>query len=189
MSRNFLFALVALVCLILAGLSVSAPAQPNQEIEPQKALETMYTLGSGDKLQINVYGQEDLSGEYTVTGSGYISFPLIGELKVKDLTLRDLEKRLVQKLSDGYLVDPKVSLQVLNYRPFYILGEVNEPGKYEYVSGITLNNAVAMAGGYTHRAKRNSATITRANSTVIEGADHSTLILPGDTIEIPEKFF
>ncbi|RQD67750.1 MAG: polysaccharide export protein [Desulfonatronovibrio sp. MSAO_Bac4] len=160
------------------------------EPEPQEVLETIYTLGSGDRVKVTVFGEEDLSGEFQVDGSGYISLPLIGELRVRGLNLRDTEKLLVDTLADGYLVDPRISLEVLNYRPFYILGEVNDPGQYEYVSGITLHNAIAMAGGYTHRARRNRAEITRASTgEVIENAEHSTVVLPGDVINIRERFF
>jgi len=159
-------------------------------MEPQEILETVYTLDSGDRLKITVYGEDDLSGEFQVDGSGYISLSLIGEVRAKGLSLREMERTLVEKFKDGYLVDPRVSVEVLNYRPFYILGEVNNPGKYEYVSGINLFNAVAMAGGYTHRARRGQAEITRTNpEKVIDDADHSTVILPGDVIYIRERFF
>ena len=178
------FGLVLLQCL------AAGPARAEEEIAAQELLETTYTLGPGDRLKITVFGEEDLSGEFPVEGSGDMSFPLIGELKVKGLSLRALEKKLVEKLGDGYLKSPKVSLEVLNYRPFYILGEVEEPGEYEYVSGMRLFNAVAMAGGYTHRARQNSAEITRTNpDMVIEDADHATVILPGDIINIRERFF
>lgn len=171
-------------------LCFGAPAGAGDQIGAQTMLDTMYTLGSGDRIKVTVFGEEDLSGEFSVDGSGNISFPLIGELKVQGLNLRDLERLLVEELAKGYLIDPKVMLEVLNYRPFYILGEVKSPGKYEYISGITLHNAVAMAGGYTHRARRNRAEITRTNpDKVIEDADHSTLILPGDIINIRERFF
>jgi protein involved in polysaccharide export with SLBB domain len=181
------YALVLLV-FCLTGLAHTAAAQ--KEPEPQEVLKTTYTLGSGDRLKITVFREEDLSGEFRVDGSGYISFPLIGEVKARGLTMRQLEESLVKKLLDGYLIDPRISLEVLNYRPFYILGEVKNPGKYEYVSGINLQNAVAMAGGYTHRAKRNKAEIRRYNpEKVIENADHCTVILPGDTITIRERFF
>lgn len=166
------------------------PAAAQEDRQPQEVLETLYTLGSGDRLKIIVFGEEDLSGEFQVDGSGHISFPLIGEVTARGHTLRELERNLVEKLSDGYLVDPKISLEVLNYRPFYILGEVKKPGMYEYVSGINLHNAVAMAGGYTHRARRNKAEITRSNpEEVIKDAEHSTVILPGDIINIRERFF
>lgn len=173
---------------LLSFLCAVAPA--GSEEKPQDLLETMYTLGSGDRIKITVFGEDDLSGEFSVDGSGNISFPLIGEISVRGLSLRDLEQLLVLELAKGYLIDPKVMLEVLNYRPFYILGEVKSPGKYEYISGITLHNAVAMAGGYTHRARRNRAEITRTNpEKVIQDADHSTLILPGDIINIRERFF
>lgn len=155
-----------------------------------QTFETLYTLGSGDRLKVTVYGEADLSGEFQVDGNGGVSFPLIGQVLVKGLSMQQLEQRLVEKLKDGYLTNPRVSLEVLNYRPFYILGEVSKPGKYEYVSGITLYNAIAMAGGYTYRARQNKAQITRGNpEKVIEGSDHATIILPGDIINIQERFF
>jgi len=183
----FHFKLFLLLFLLVAGWTIPADAE---EPEPQEVLERQYKLDSGDRLKITVYGQEDLSGEFRVDGSGNISFPLIGEVSAKGVSLRELESRLIERLKDGYLVDPRVSLEVLNYRPFYILGEVNDPGKYEYVSGINLFNAVAMAGGYTHRARRGQAEITRQNpEEVIEDADHSTVVMPGDVIYIRERFF
>ncbi len=180
---NIVFAFLFLS--VLPTLCLANDAQ-----EPQEILETQYTLGSGDRIKVNVFGEEDLSGEFQVDGSGHISLPLIGEFRVLGHSVRELEQSIEDRLREGYLIDPRVSLEVLNYRPFYILGEVNNPGKYEYVSGINLFNAVAMAGGYTHRARRNRAEITRSNpEKVIENADHSTVILPGDIIYIRERFF
>jgi polysaccharide export outer membrane protein len=165
-------------------------AMAEADSKSQEILENTYTLGTGDRIKITVFGEEDLSGEFQIDGSGNISFPLIGEVHAQGLSLRKLEELLIKQLRNGYLVDPKVSLEVLNYRPFYILGEVKNPGKYEYISGITLQNAVAVAGGYTYRAKRNRAEITRTNpDRVIKDADHSTVILPGDIITIHERFF
>ena len=172
---------IVVVLVMMAG-TVSGVAE--------ETVETLYTLGSGDRLKITVFGESMLSGEFPVDGSGNISFPLIGEVRARGLSLRELEQRLDEKLRDGYLVNPRISLEVMNYRPFYILGEVRSPGKYEFISGINLYNAVAMAGGYTHRARRDRAEITRANpEKVIENADHSTIILPGDIIYIRERFF
>jgi polysaccharide export outer membrane protein len=188
LAKTFLFKIVLVFSFFILGLPF--PGAAENDTKPQQVLETMYTLGSGDRLKITVFGENDLSGEFQVDGSGNISFPLIGEVQVKGLSLRQLEQRLVESFKDGYLIDPKVSLEVLNYRPFYILGEVNNPGKYEYISGINLYNAVAMAGGYTHRARQNSAEITRSSSEIkIEDADHSTVILPGDIINIRQRFF
>jgi polysaccharide biosynthesis/export protein VpsN len=178
------------IILTVFFLWLSCPVLAQDDPVPQEILETMYTLCSGDRIKITVFGENDLSGVFQVDGSGYISFPLIGEVTARGLNIRELEQNLVSKLQDGYLVDPLISLEVLNYRPFYILGEVKSPGQYEYVSGITLYNAVAMAGGYTYRARRNKAQITRDGSgELIENADHSTVILPGDIINIRERFF
>jgi protein involved in polysaccharide export with SLBB domain len=182
--------LIFFLCFASLCFSVSdATVFAEEPQEPQEALETMYILGSGDRLRITVFGEERLSGEFQVDGSGYISFPLIGEVKARGLSLRQLNKSLDEKLRNGYLVNPRISLEVLNYRPFYILGEVNSPGNYEYINGINLYNAIAMAGGYTSRARQNRAKITRINQKEIEDANHSTVILPGDVIYIQERFF
>jgi len=179
---------VFLTLIVLISSAVHLPAEEGKPA--QEVLETRYTLGSGDRLKITVFGEAQLSGEFQVDGGGKISFPLIGEVGARGLTIRDLTARLTARLRDGYLIDPKITLEVLNYRPFYILGEVNKPGKYEYLSGITLYNAIALAGGYTHRARQNRAEITRANpERVLSDADHGTIILPGDIINIGERFF
>ena len=152
---------------------------------------TFYRLGSGDRIRIMVYGEEDLSGEFEVDGSGAVSLPLVGEVPAAGLNLREFEDTVAAAYRDGYLVDPRVSVEVLNYRPFYILGEVRNPGKYPYVSGITILNAVAMAGGYTYRAREGQAEIVRAGQTetVITKTPDVTLVMPGDVIRIPERFF
>lgn len=178
------------ILIVFSSLIIlAATAFAEESKKPQEALEVLYTLGSGDRLRITVFGEERLSGEFRVDGSGYISFPLIGEVQAKGTNMRELEKRIDEKLRDGYLVNPRISLEVLNYRPFYILGEVNDPGNYEYINGINLYNAIAMAGGYTNRARQNRAKITRSNDEKVEDADHSTIILPGDVIYIRERFF
>lgn len=182
-------AAIAVLCL-LTLLWPTASCRAEESAQAQASFEALYTLGSGDRLNINVYGEPDLSREFQVDGSGSISFPLIGQVVAKGLTIRQMVDRLSEKLKDGYLIDPRVTVEVLNYRPFYILGEVNKPGQYEYVSGMTLHNAVAMAGGYTYRARQDSAQITRGNpEEVIKEAEHSTIILPGDIINIRERFF
>ncbi len=150
-----------------------------------------YRVGSGDNLRITVFGQEDLSGEFLVDGSGFLSMPLIGEVKAGGLTVREVEQAIVKKLKPDYLKNPSVSIGVLNYRPFYIIGEVKKPGSYPYVSGMTVVNAIALAGGYTYRARENKVLITRARSAERkkQRANHDTAVLPGDVIEVPERFF
>lgn len=150
-----------------------------------------YRIGPGDELEISVFGHEDMSGGYTVSGTGDISMPLIGSVRAADLTGPELEQRIVDALEPDYLKNPRVSIEVLNYRPFYILGEVKAPGSYPYVNGMTYINAVAIAGGYTYRAKKNHAVVERASGP--EGAEvrveMSDLVQPGDIIRIKERFF
>jgi len=150
-----------------------------------------YEVGSGDELGITVFGHEDLSGEYLVDGTGEISFPLIGEVVVGGKTLRQIEESIVSRLKPDYLKNPSVSIQVLNFRPFYIIGEVNNPGSYPYVDGMKLINAVALAGGFTHRAKEDELLIIRGNDPERKKrpASQDTVVLPGDVIEVPERFF
>ncbi|MFC7334940.1 polysaccharide biosynthesis/export family protein [Rhodocista pekingensis] len=149
-----------------------------------------YRLGSGDKLRVAVFAEPDLSGEFEVEGAGIISLPLIGQLKAGGLTPRELERAIADKLADGYLVNPRVSVEVMNYRPFFILGEVNSPGSYAYVNGMTVLNAVALAGGYTYRARKDRIVILRGGrSNDEELASEATEVLPGDIIRIPERLF
>ncbi len=150
-----------------------------------------YKLGSGDKVRVTVFGHEDLSGEFEVDGSGNVSLPLIRNVAAQGLSVSELEQIIIDRLKPDYLKDPSVSVDVLNYRPFYIYGEVNQPGSYAYVNGMTVVNAVAMAGGFTYRAKKSSVQIIRGNdsSKSPEDAGRDTIVLPGDVIEVPERFF
>jgi polysaccharide biosynthesis/export protein VpsN len=150
-----------------------------------------YKLGSGDKIRITVYGENDLSSEVEVDGTGSVSLPLIGEVRAAGLSIREFEDAVENALKDGYLVDPRVSVEVLNYRPFYIMGEVNSPGKYNFMSGITVLNAVVMAGGFTYRARTGVAEILRVGEPepFITKTPDKTLVLPGDVIKIPERYF
>ncbi|MDB2415531.1 polysaccharide export protein, partial [Rickettsiales bacterium] len=129
--------------------------------DSEATINETYKLGANDKLRITVFGEEDLSGEFEVDGTGIISLPLIGNVKVNNVGLRDLEKTLVKKFEDGYLKNPRVSIEVMNFRPFFILGEVKNPGSYPYVNGMNVLNAVAVAGGFTHRARRDRVVIKR----------------------------
>jgi len=138
-----------------------------------------------------VFGEEDLSGEFEVDGSGSVSLPLIGEVEAGGLSVRQLEEAIAEKLLGGYLKSPRVSIEVVSHRPFYILGEVRKPGSYPYVNGMTILNAVARAGGYTYGARKNRLLITRARDTERreQSATEDTVILPGDIVRVPERFF
>lgn len=147
-----------------------------------------YTLSGGDRVSVVVFGEDDLSGEYEVDGAGVFSMPLIGPVDAEGQTVRQLEARVREALLDGYLRNPRVSIEVLNYRPFFIMGEVNAPGSYPYRSGLTLLNAVAIAGGYTFRADERDVEITRGDAAPFT-AGPQTPVLPGDVIEVDERLF
>ena len=150
-----------------------------------------YTLGTGDRVRVTVFGEPDLSGEFEVDATGKISMPLIGDVRIAGLQMRDAEKAVANSLSQGYLANPRVNVEVLNYRPFYIIGEVNAPGSYPYVNGMSVLTAVALAGGYTYRARENRVVITRANDPQRREspAGPDTPVLPGDIVRVPERFF
>lgn len=150
-----------------------------------------YLLGAGDKVRVTVYGEQSLSGEFFVTGSGLMSLPLIGEIKAGGMTVGQFQVAVQKALSDGYLKDPRVSAEVLTFRPFYILGEVEKPGTYPYTSGLTVLNAVATAGGFTYRADKKSVWIKHNGETTEQKSEltPSIVVAPGDTIRLGERFF
>ena len=148
-------------------------------------------MGTGDKLKVIVYGEDDLSGEFLVDGSGQVQLPLVGQVKAANLTIHEFVAEVANALKDGYLKDPKVSVEVLNYRPFYIIGEVNKPGEYPYENGLNMLGAIALAGGYTYRANDNDVYVRRAGSAKEEvvKADSTTRVYPGDIIRVAERLF
>jgi len=150
-----------------------------------------YRLGAGDALRVIVFGEPDLSGEFEIDGSGAFSMPLIGQLDAFQLTVVELEKAIAKKLTEGYLIDPRVNVEVLNYRPFYIVGEVKDGGEFPYISGMHAVRAVAIAGGYTYRANTQKVMITRKGTAdeIEMPASQGTSIYPGDVIRIPERYF
>lgn len=171
----------------------SAAAHPQQQAPGKNpGVGTDYVLGVGDKLKITVFGEKDLSGDFEVSSTGIISMPLIGEVPSAQRTVSQIQAEITQKLSSGYMRNPHVSIEVMNYRPFFIIGEVMKPGSYNYVNGMTVINAVALAGGYTYRADKDGATIKHASggpSAKEQTATEYTTVLPGDVINVPERFF
>lgn len=184
--RQWLLQLLA----VLAGLGfLLAAAVPVRAAEDLSV--ASYRLDAGDKVRVTVYGHEDLSGEFEVDGTGGLALPLAGAVQAAGLTAGELEAAIVGKLKPDYLRDPRVSVEILGYRPVYVIGEVQAPGSYPYTSGMTAINAVALAGGYTYRAQKSKVTIvrgTRQDQQTIK-ADPDTPLLPGDVIEVPERFF
>lgn len=150
-----------------------------------------YRMGPGDKVRVITFGEESLTGEFFVGGSGNISLPLIGEVRAQGQTIPEFQRAIETELQKGYLKDPRVSVEVLNYRPFYILGEVENPGEYPYTNGLSVLNAVATAGGFTYRANNRRVFIKRADddSEREYPLTPMTPVAPGDTIRIKERFF
>lgn len=150
-----------------------------------------YRLGPGDDLRLIVFGQQDLSGEFSVDGGGDVSLPLIGNVRAQGRTARELERDIAARLADGYVRDPRVSVQVTEFRPFFILGEVRNPGQYPYVDGMTALTAVAMAGGFTYRARQDFVLVTRGGDAerVERRAPVTTAVRPDDVLRVTERFF
>lgn len=148
-----------------------------------------YQLGSGDRVRVTVFGEDDLSGEFELDSEGTFSMPLVGTVDALKQTPRQLEDGITKLLLNGYLKNPRVNIEVLNYRPFYILGEVNSPGGYPYRAGMTILNAAALAGGFTYRADEDDIEVTRANGAEPEVLPPETIVRPGDIIRVNERLF
>ncbi len=179
------FLLVALA--LTAHSALAQGARQNVPGVTGASIENSYILGPGDRVRVIVYNETDLSGDFDVDGRGQISVPLIGEVQAGGITVRQVERLIEDKFREGFLRDPKVSAQVIGYRPFFILGEVRSPGSYPYVNGMTVVSAVAIAGGYTPRANKRDAVIIRAGREL--KASEEEVVLPGDTVRISERFF
>jgi polysaccharide export outer membrane protein len=178
---------VAALSMLLGGCTSYQPAPKafsEATIQP-------YRLDSGDRLRINVFEQAGLSGTYTVDQAGYVAFPLIGTVASRGHTLPELEGMIAAKLKQGYLRDPDVTIEVDRYRSVFIMGEVGQAGQYAYVPGMTIQNAIAVAGGFSPRANQASADVTRKiNGRIITGRVPITdAVLAGDTIYIRERLF
>jgi polysaccharide biosynthesis/export protein len=155
------------------------------------ATQSPYTLDSGDRLRVVVFGQDGLTNSYAVDASGHIAMPLIGSVSARGLTTDQLANGIAEKLRDGYVREPHVAVEIEAYRPFFILGEVTAPGQYPYVANMTVETAVAIAGGFGPRAQRQSAILIRSyNGQQMRMAVAPNYPLrPGDTINVQERWF
>lgn len=178
---------ILLAGLMLAGCSGYRPA-PNAFHE---MLKQPYRLGEGDRVRVTVFEQDGLTNTYNVDQSGYIAFPLVGSVPARGHTAKQLEATLATKLRDGYLRDPDVSVEVDRYRPIFVMGEVGSAGQYSYVPGLTVQRAVAIAGGFSPRANQSNVDVTRTiDGKVMTGrVSISDPLLPGDTLFVRERLF
>ncbi len=170
-----------LVLLIFSGyLSAAEPMSLSR-----------YELGSGDKINISVYGEEDMDKQLILSDAGTVSYPFLGEFKAKGLTVGQLEQMITKRLKQGYFIDPRVSVGIVEYRKFFVSGEVKSPGGFQFEPGLTLEKAVALAGGFTQRASKRGITVTREENGQPKERELSLndSVFPGDIIVISESFF
>lgn len=184
-ANRFLAAMLAVLVAACAGQTAPPGTAAYQPME--------YRLAAGDRLKVTVFGEDALSRDYVVSSAGDLSFPLLGDVQVAGATVNDLQTRLAAQLSEGYLNDPRVTVEVLNYRPFFILGEVSKPGEFPFSDGLTVVQAVALAGGYTYRADQRRVFVRRAGGGPEESyeltSDRAVFVAPGDTLRIGERYF
>lgn len=182
---------LAFALAITLGGCAGAGAPPISRAEVAAGLES-YRLGAGDRVRVTVFNEPSLTGEYNITPGGALAFPLIGMVGAGGRTIDAVQQELTAKLAEGYVNDPRVSLEVLTYRPFYILGEVNRPGEYSYASGMTVEQAIARAGGFTYRANEKTLFLRRQTGTgesAVPLRSAQVAVLPGDTIRVGERYF
>jgi protein involved in polysaccharide export with SLBB domain len=199
--RSILNRGVAYCSLLIAVLALAAcdsdptptvAAPENTRVASNSGSDPGYRLGPNDRVRIIVFNQPTLTGEYTLDGNGVLAFPLIGNVDANGQSPSQLQKTISSKLDPEYLRNPSVSAEVITRRPFYVIGEVKQPGNFPYVTDMTVLNAVAMAGGYTYRARQNNLYIKRLDASgrlVRFAATPETKIQPGDTVEIKERLF
>ena len=190
LTRRFFGAAVLAIGASACGTG-GAPARVSgpeaQSAPPQQA----YRLGPGDQLRVTVFGETELSGQFAVGPSGMMSYPLLGEIPAQGQTIPEFVAALAARLRAGYVREPNITAEVTNFRPFFILGEVGEPGTFAFTNNLTVMNAVAMANGFTYRADTRRVFIKRDGE--VEEREYpltSTIpVQPGDTIRIPERRF
>jgi len=153
--------------------------------------DSAYHLDAGDKLRVVVYGQEGLTNTYAIDASGSITMPLIGSVPARGRTTAGLAAAIAAKLRNGYIREPSVAVEIEAYRPFFILGEVQAPGQYPYVPNLTVESAIAIAGGFSPRARRDIVTLTHTDSSGVARYEVplGTSLKPGDTIQVGERWF
>lgn len=189
--RALTFALAA-CSLYSAAVAAPATAIPSEASASKRTVaDKDYVLGAGDQIRMIVFNSTPLSGEFIISDSGTLSLPLIGEVRAKGRTIHEVQKEITTKFGDGYLRDPHVSLEVITYRPFYILGEVQKPGEYPYSSKLTIMQAIAKASGFTYSANRGSVFIKGADEPEEKKLKLTPYIFvnPGDTIRIGQRHF
>ena len=183
----------ALIVLTVAGCGSAnlGPASLDEQQARVAASTSAAKLQAGEKISVTVFGEDKLSGDYTIDPSGFVSLPLAGTIQAAGLTQAELEQALAKKFRSEYLRSPKVTVTIATFRPFYIMGEVERPGEYPYKSGLNVLSATALAGGTTYRASRSHVMIHHPNESGMREYPFSSSVpvLPGDLVRVPERYF
>lgn len=187
MVRSGRYWMIALIGMAVAGCTTVQPPSPAFHA----VLNQPYRLDAGDRVRVTVFEQESLTNTYAVDKAGYLALPLVGSIAARGRTTTEVRQSIASALANGYLRNPDVSVQVEQYRPFFVMGEVTTGGQYSYVPGMTAQNAVAIAGGFSPRADHRTVDITRqVNGQVLTGRVLvSDPVLPGDTVTVRERLF
>lgn len=179
-------------CGAFGGKSPEVTRGPAPASTPAPKVDlTAYRMGVGDRVRVDVFGEPDLSLEAAIDPSGRLNYPLLGSIPAQKMTARELQDAIAAGLSEGYLVNPDVRVTVVQYRPFYVMGQVRKAGAYPFVIGLTVEKAVALAGGFTPLASTRRIFLLREDATAEQrvrvGLD--ALVLPGDTLMVEEGLF
>jgi protein involved in polysaccharide export with SLBB domain len=182
---------VRLITLLLIVFLVGNCNGQNVDVAATLATPVELRLAPGDKLRVTVFGEDRLSGEYQIDNGGSLSLPLTGTIRGAGLTKSELEQAITAQLKSQYLRNPKITVDVISYRPFYVLGEVQKPGEYQFRSGLNVLSAIAIAGGTTYRGNSSKVLIQRSGSNEEKEYPQSptVLVMPGDVLRVPERFF
>lgn len=158
---------------------------------PMAAAQTIYVMDSGDTVRVTVFGEPDLSGEFKVDAMGRLNLALIGQVDVRNLTTDQARQKIHDAYQDGYLRHPDIAVEIVAFRPFFIMGEVNQPGSYDYVPGMNVLNAIAIGGGLSYRGDEDDIEILRGHdaSRVVIPATLATIVMPGDIVRVAERYF
>lgn len=180
-----------LFVLAIIGLSAGFSRYASAQSPPAAASAERYVLGPNDRIRLKVYGEADITGEYEIDSGGQVSIPLAGHITAAGSTTRQLERSIASALAKGIVRDPRVNVEIAQYRPYYILGEVKKSGEYPYRLGLTVMDAVASAGGFTYRANENKVYLRRSGAGAEEtyALDAPVPVFPGDNIRVPERYF
>jgi polysaccharide biosynthesis/export protein VpsN len=189
---QFVRLIFAITCLgFLSELSAQTPSA--SPVAPSSAIDISgsYKLSPADAIDVQVFGEAELSKEYTISENGTISFPLLGTLKIAGLKAAQIERLITKKLQKGFLLNPRVNVTIRGYRPFFVSGQVEAPGSFKFEPGLTIRKAITMAGGFTERASKSKITIVSEgqSSSRPRKAKMDEPLRPGDVITVEESFF